>query len=182
MTPTRRRSIGARSRSSRGAPGGSPPDVANLLNNLAALQQTRGQYDQAEALSRRSLAIIEDILGNEATLAEVDEETALALRRIHQQALAHLATALRSQGRYADAEGLYQRAIDIAVPYRSLGRHGEAGQYFGRALPILEATCGTEHPNTIACRVSFGALLRELGREAEADQIEGRASKSPSTG
>src|SRR6476469_7538523 len=41
------------------------PDLASLLENLAALYATQGQYVEAEALYKRSLAIREKIVGPE---------------------------------------------------------------------------------------------------------------------
>ena len=41
------------------------PDVANSLNNLAALYYAQGKYEQAEPLYERSLAIDEKALGKD---------------------------------------------------------------------------------------------------------------------
>ena len=41
------------------------PDVAQSLNNLAALYESQGNYGKAEPLYVRSLAILEKVLGKE---------------------------------------------------------------------------------------------------------------------
>ena len=91
------------------------PDVANILNNLAALHQVRGEYRQAEAHSQRSVSNPRRHLRNKrALLAELNPDTVTALKQIQQQSLTHLATAMRSQARYSEAEPLYRRALAIA--------------------------------------------------------------------
>ncbi len=45
--------------------GSEHPNVADVLNNLAALYDTQGKYVEAEALYQRSLAIREKALGPE---------------------------------------------------------------------------------------------------------------------
>lgn len=125
------------------------PDVANVLNNLAALHQVRGEYRQAEALSRRSVSILEDIFENKrALIAELDADTITALKQIHQQSLTHLATALRSQARYGEAEPLYRRALAIA-----------------------EDTFGPHHPEAASSLDNLGALYKYWGRYEEAEPL-----------
>ena len=55
----------APSPSSEKALGPEHPDVANSLNNLAALYQAQGRYAEAEPLYKRALAISEKALGPE---------------------------------------------------------------------------------------------------------------------
>jgi tetratricopeptide (TPR) repeat protein len=106
--------------------------------------------------------------------------------------LNNLAAIAEARGNTAQAESLYLRSLQIrekvlgsdhpqvatslnnlALLYsRSLGRYSEAERYFRRALSILERSCGANHPNTLACLASYTALLRHLGREAEATKLE----------
>ncbi|KOR31765.1 hypothetical protein TI05_11545 [Achromatium sp. WMS3] len=75
------------------------PDVANGLNNLAALYTAQGQYQQAEPLYQRSLKIREQALGaNHPDVAA---------------SLHNLAELYRAQGQYQQAEPLYQRSLKI---------------------------------------------------------------------
>ncbi len=68
------------------------PDVAQSLNNLAALYQTQGHYAEAEPLYQRSLAIWEKALGTE------HPNVATSLN--------NLAGLYEAQGGYAEAEPL----------------------------------------------------------------------------
>src|SRR6266702_3983055 len=68
--------------------GASHPDVANVLNSLAAIQIDLGKYTQAERLARRSVAIMEPLDGDGD------------LARLRVQSLNQLATAYRIQGLY----------------------------------------------------------------------------------
>ncbi len=60
--------------------------------------------------------------------------------------------ALYAQGRYAEAEPLYRRSLEIR-----------------------EKALGPEHPNVATSLNIYAALLRATGRNAEADKMESRA-------
>jgi len=82
------------------------PDVAQALNNLANDYQAEGNYDEAEVLHKRALAIRERALGtNHPDVA---------------QSLYNLAFVERWQGKYDQAEGLFKRAL--AIEEVTLGR------------------------------------------------------------
>ena len=82
------------------------PDTLSSVNNLAALLQNRGDYDNAEPLYRRALEARERTLGKEHpdTLSSVN----------------NLAALLRGRGDYDNAEPLYRRALEARE--RTLGR------------------------------------------------------------
>jgi len=88
-----------------GTGGRDHPDVANSLNNLAALYLEQGRYADAKPLFKRSLAILEKSLG--------PDHPGVAT------ALNNLAELYRDQGRYVDAEPLYNRSL--AIWEKSLG-------------------------------------------------------------
>jgi tetratricopeptide (TPR) repeat protein len=73
--------------------------VARSLNNLAALYQAQGQYAEAEALYKRSLAIKEKALGPD----HPDVATSLE----------NLAVLCRATNRAKEADALGQRAARI---------------------------------------------------------------------
>ena len=75
------------------------PDLAINLNNLGNLYRAQGRYSEAEALSKRSLAIAEKALGPEHP--DVGES------------LNNLAELYHAQGRYAEALPLMKRALVI---------------------------------------------------------------------
>ena len=69
------------------------PDVAQSLNNLAALYLEQGKYTEAEPLFQRALIIVESVLGSE---------------HIHVgTCLNNLETLDQSQGKYSEAEPLF---------------------------------------------------------------------------
>ena len=69
----------------------------------------------------------------------------------HRPSLTNLAELHRNQGRYPEAEPLYQRA-----------------------LAICEKALGPNHPNTVTCAKNYAARLRKLGRDDEARALEAR--------
>ncbi len=79
--------------------GSNHPDVAESLNNLAALYGTQGDYAQAEPLYKRSLAIWEKALGPD------HPDVAISLE--------NMAVLFRATGRAKEAEVLERRAAVI---------------------------------------------------------------------
>ena len=82
------------------------------------------------------------------------------------QSLNNLAALYADQGRYADAEPLYKRALairekalgpdhpdvatslnNLAELYRDQGRYADAEPLYKRALAIYEKALGPDHPN-----------------------------------
>jgi tetratricopeptide (TPR) repeat protein len=78
---------------------GSPLDLAETLGNFSSLYVARGQYERAELICRRALAI------RERTLPSEDPHVA--------RSLSDLGYICQIQGRYNDAEAYYRRAISI---------------------------------------------------------------------
>ncbi|MEM9154176.1 MAG: tetratricopeptide repeat protein, partial [Cyanobacteria bacterium P01_F01_bin.33] len=76
------------------------PDVATSLNNLAALYESQGRYEQAEPLYQQALELRKELLGHKHPSVATS--------------LNNLAGLYRSQGRYEQAEPLYQQALEIA--------------------------------------------------------------------
>jgi tetratricopeptide (TPR) repeat protein len=171
------------------------PDVANVLNNLAALHQVRGDYRQAEAQSQRSVSILEDILETKrALVAELDADSVTVLKQIHQQSLTHLATALRSQARFGEAERLYRSALAIAedtfgpqhpeaasslnnlgVLYRYWGRYDEAEPLYQRARSIVEQAVEADPLQLSSIFYNLAGLGHARSRYAEAEPLSRRA-------
>lgn len=97
------------------------------------------------------------------------------------------------QGRYEEAEPLYERALaidekalepdhpeaatnlnNLAEFYRSQGKYAEAEPLYKRALTIDEKALGPDHPDAAGFAKSLAADLRHLGRNTEAKAYEGR--------
>jgi len=75
------------------------PEATNMLNQAGVYLVKRAQYEQAEPLFQRALAIREQVLGAN------HPDTA--------QSLNNLAYLYRAQGQYEQAEPLYKRALAI---------------------------------------------------------------------
>jgi tetratricopeptide (TPR) repeat protein len=101
---------------------------------------------------------------------------------------------LKERAQYAEAEPLYQRALDIrektlgpehpdtatslnnlAGLYNSQGRYAEAEPLYQRALDITEKALGPEHPYTAMSLNNLAGLYDSQGRYAEAEPLLKRA-------
>ena len=109
--------------------------TATILNNLAALYQEQGKYNEAEPLALRALTIHKQKLGNN------HPHTALCLNT--------LAKVYWRQGKYSEAEPLYLHA-----------------------LQIYEQQLGRDHPMAHKIRRNYILLLRTLGRDDKATELE----------
>ena len=103
---------------------------------------------------------------------------------------------LAQRARYAEAEPLHRRALDIyekvlgpehpdtAMSLNNLadllllkGEYAQAEPLFRRALEIREKALGPEHPNTARSLNNLAALLESKGEYAEAESLFRRALK-----
>ena len=108
--------------------------------------------------------------------------------------LGYLAALYRSQGRYGDAEPLYQRSLQIreqqlgadhpdtatslnnlAELYRSQGRYGEAEPLYQRSLQIDQQVYGEDHPEIATDLNNLAALYESQGRYGEAEPLYQRS-------
>jgi len=138
--------------------------LATVLNNLAWLYHSQGNYAAAEPLYQKSLAIREKVLGkNHPDVAN---------------SLNNLASLYSSQGKYAAAEPLYQKSLairekalgkdhssfatslnNLAVLYYELGKYAAAEPLYHRSLAIWGKTLGEDHPHTKQGKVNYELLL-----------------------
>jgi tetratricopeptide (TPR) repeat protein len=98
------------------------------------------------------------------------------------------------QGKLADAEAMYKRALvrreeelgsedmstlktvhKLGVVYRNMGRQAEAKQMYERALAGRERALGTEHIATLYIVSSLSILERDLGNFNVSEQMYNRA-------
>ncbi|MHC9538936.1 MAG: tetratricopeptide repeat protein [Vulcanimicrobiota bacterium] len=108
--------------------------------------------------------------------------------------LNNLAELYRLQGRYSDAEPLYQRALairektfgpnhqytatslnNLAELYHFQCRNSEAEALYRRALEIDEKTLGPEHCSTAMTLNNLAGLYKNQGRYSEAEPLYRRA-------
>ena len=145
------------------------PELAPILNNLAALYKFQGRYGDAEPLYKRSLEIAESNLGpNHPDVANT---------------LSNLGALYETQGRYAEAESMFKRSLaivegafgsdhpdvvgmlsNLAVVYEREGRNDDAEQQLKRSLEISERIFDP----------SSRVVSRSLNNLAELYRIEAR--------
>ena len=112
----------------------------------------------------------------------------------HIALMSHVASYLSNRARYAQAEPLYQRALQIgentlsgehplvaevlhglAQLYREQGKYEEAEPLFQRALTIREQALGGEHPLVPETLNELAVLYRYQGKYEEAEPLYQRA-------
>ena len=70
--------------------------------------------------------------------------------------------------------GLFPALVPAGL-YRAQGRYAEAEPLFQRGLAIREAALGSSHLALATSLESYAALLRETERTDEAEELEARA-------
>ncbi len=105
-------------------------------------------------------------------------------------ALDRLANLYQAQGRYGEAEPLFQKALatrrsqlgetnpdtaaslnNLAELYRAQGRYGEAEPLYRQALDILRSHLGGDHPDTATSLNNLAGLYDAQGRYGEAEPL-----------
>jgi tetratricopeptide (TPR) repeat protein len=154
--------------------------ASRLLNKAAYYLDDRAQYEEAEPLYQKSLAITEKALGPD------HPETAVRLN--------NLALLYHNQGRYDKAEPLHKRTLSIreralggdhpdtaqslnnlALLYHSQGRYDEAEPPYLQAVAITEKALGPDHPETALRLYNLAELYRDQGRSKEAEPLHKHA-------
>jgi tetratricopeptide (TPR) repeat protein len=142
------------------------PDVAASLNNLAELLNAQGKYDDAEPLYRQSLAIDRKVSALMSgclfhrTSCQVygDEHPEVATN------LNNLAALLAAQGKYDEAEPLYQQSLAIDRKVSALMSdclfHRTSCQVYG-----------DEHPDVATDLNNLAALLEAQGKYDDAEPL-----------
>jgi tetratricopeptide (TPR) repeat protein len=154
-------------------------ELSYFLSSLARLCRDTERYAEAESLARRSLFIVEH-----APRAD-SSEIAWSLQA--------LADVLSKQQRHTEALPLLQRALDLRVgafgddPYVAvtlnniadvhvqLGNHDDAETFLLRAAEMTEKILGTEHPQNARILETYAELMRQTGREDQAQDMLARA-------
>jgi len=139
-------------------------DMIPLLNALGVIYTTQGEYEQAELLLRRAVAIQEQQLG---------EGLDSAMR------LESLASHYKKRGKYELAEELYRRSLsldeaaygkehpNVAIWLHYLGEVCEAQgklrqaeEYWLRAIAIWKQAEGPRSPNAASCHYKLARLYQ----------------------
>lgn len=170
--------------------GPSSLDVANLLNELADIEQDRGQLAAALALAERARAIADagcDRRGDDAEVGDAEV-------RIRLRTLALMGGIRRLQGDCGHAESDLRQALTIAVETygdtseeaaearnnlgllcKHLGRWEEGLRLYERALEIIIAIHGDRSLPAGALYHNIGGMLHAQGKYAAAEAPARRA-------
>ncbi|HEX8129212.1 MAG TPA: tetratricopeptide repeat protein [Pyrinomonadaceae bacterium] len=154
--------------------------VPGALNVLAEMNRAAGNYERAESLLRRALAMTEQQKGA--------DDPALGAP------LNNLATLYYQTGEYAKSLPLFERSYNIllkakgaehpdtatalnnvALLYDELNDFKRAEETLLRALAIREKVLGREHPDVAVSLSNLGGLYDELGDPVRAEQAYKRA-------
>ncbi len=169
------------------------PRTAMTFNNLGAVHEKLGEFEQAELRYRNSLSVIEIIQGpNHPDIA---------------MSLNNLASLYFSQKEFGKAEPLWQRSLEISEtilgdnhphlvqPLVTLGivtqaqhKFDQAETFYLRAIQITEYSLTPHHPRLLPLYERYATLLHQAHREGEAvilqqkiKSIRSRNMATPST-
>jgi CHAT domain-containing protein/Tfp pilus assembly protein PilF len=153
---------------------------AGILNNLAFLHATLGQYDEAEELYKRALAWREKSSGPDGLPVARTLDT--------------LAKMYVDQSRLQEAEPLVRRALaiaekelpgadpfvskllnDLAVLVEQQGKYIEAEAFYKRAIVNLELVKGANHIEVARAVGNLAVTYHHQGRYEEAAQLHRRS-------
>jgi tetratricopeptide (TPR) repeat protein len=156
------------------------PDDAAVINNTATTLHRAGDYEAAEPLFRRALAIAEKALGPD----HPDIATCLN----------NLASLLQAKGDYVGAEPFFRRALainehvlgpddaDVAMSLNNLalllqakGDYAAAEPLYQRALATDEKTLGPNHQDVAMILNNLASLLQAKGDYVGAEPFFRRA-------
>ncbi|HLF82886.1 MAG TPA: CHAT domain-containing tetratricopeptide repeat protein [Blastocatellia bacterium] len=155
-------------------------DVAESLNNVAALYKEKGDYVRAEPLYQRALTITEKALGPDHPAVD---------RYVN-----NLAVLYYTKGDYAKAEPLYLHSLaisekavgpdhpdvatslnNLALLYKAKGDYAKAEPLYQRALAIDEKALGPDHPLVATFLDNLAVLYDNKGDYAKAEPLYQRS-------
>ena len=156
------------------------PDVATSLNNLAELYQAQGRYAEAEPLYKRALAIGEKALGPEHPDVAISLNNLAGLTRrkaaMPRPSLFTNAPSPSREGARPGAPGCRHQSEQSRGLYQAQGRYAEAEPLYKRALAIEEKALGPEHPDVATSLNNLAVLYQAQGRYAEAEPLSNAPS------
>ncbi|MGC2323563.1 MAG: tetratricopeptide repeat protein [Terriglobales bacterium] len=162
------------------AEGADSPDVANLLNDLAEIEQQRQNFAEALALAERAISI-EQALGERFSGEDAT--------RIRARTLAIAGELRRIQGDYTRAEADLKEALaisltqfgetsaeagearnNLAVLYKYWGRFDDGLKLYREALAPIIASQGEESQAAATVYHNIGGILHARGDLAAAEE------------
>ena len=152
------------------------PSVAKSLVELAGALVAQGDYDEAEALAKRAIAIQEAAEpGDALELAAALEALHLVYLplRNHEDGLPLAYRILELREASAGKESLeYAAALtNLGNLHMSAGLQQEAEPFYQEALDLHRSIVGENHPATATAVLNLGELYRRNGRFEEAETM-----------
>nr|WP_232224256.1 tetratricopeptide repeat protein [Mastigocladopsis repens] len=158
--------------------------LATLYSRLGDIYKTRLDWAKAQDYKKEQDLAVKYY----SKAAELQKE--LGLERDLATSLNNLALLYDSQGRYSEAEPLYQQALELrkrllgeehpdvaqslnnlAYLYRSQGRYIEAEPLYQQALELRKRLLGEEHLDVAQSLNNLANLYRSQGRYIEAEPL-----------
>ena len=88
----------------------------------------------------------------------------------------HLTAARKQAEKFGKQDARLATSLNnLAELYQTQGKYAEAEPLYKRALAILTKAMGPDHPNVAMFLGNYAVLLRKMDREAEAAKMETRA-------
>jgi class 3 adenylate cyclase/tetratricopeptide (TPR) repeat protein len=159
--------------------GAEPDGAPELLNKAGRYLAQRGRYPESEAISRGALALAERLGAEHPEVAT---------------SLGNIAIVLQRSGRYAEAQPLYERSLEIrervlepdhpslAISNSNLGNlHYEKGNYqsavayWERSTGVFAKAYGEDHEGLATAIFNTARAYEKMGRYAEAQPLDERA-------
>lgn len=168
------------------------PRVAITLHRLGVVYGAAGRFTVAERVYLRSLSISERLAESREASPAANPELARTFSAQAAATLNNLGEIYHAQGKLAQAEPLFLRAVAVATKafgsehpnsamplhnvgalYYNQGRHEEAELYFQQALRALRTM--PDSPDVAIFLRNYARLLRALSRDDEAARLEEQA-------
>ncbi len=159
-------------------------DVASIATELALLSRQQNNYVLTEPLLLRAISIYEQVVGaNHTDLAEC---------------LSNLANLYETQGKLEQSETLYTRALQIFEMHHredkicallrniawlalALANYERAESLLQHALHLCEKRGEISHPDIVQYMEDYALVLRKVGKQATATEMEDQAKMFRST-
>lgn len=151
-------------------------DYATALNNLASLNETRGNYTKAEKMFLEVLDTRRILYGEKSTA--------------YANSINNLASLYNHMGRYDEAEKYFLKSAEIwktTVPetdrrlgnainnlgvfYKTTGNYTEAEKYYNEAIVLKERVLGAKHPEYAMALSNMAGLYFVTGNYPAAAQF-----------
>ena len=156
------------------------PDVATSLNNLALLYYTQGRYAEAEPLYPAGAGHPGEGARPRASQRRHEPQQPGRCSTMPRAAMPRPSRSSSGRwpsGRRCSAPSIPtspRASTTWPLLYDAQGRYADAEPRYQRALAIREKVLGPEHPDVATVGENYAALLRATNRDAEAAQLEAR--------